>query len=184
MSLKAKLQISFIVVFVFVFTQIAFPLGVRVNSITVKDMDNIQNLPIFENLEKRENISNDGGSIVYFTENLQFRNNEHKYRFVDYEVSIEGMRLIPIKILDSKILVDDKYKNYVLAGVIEQYDKVISITKKTNFKFKLIVDSTNLSEEEITEMLKSIDVNIKWRAVSNWQRENKTYLPKNLIINY
>lgn len=60
----------------------------------------------------------------------------------------------------------------------EAYEKEISAAKASIMKFKLLADTGGMSQEEIHEMIRNIDIHIAWKAMPGWERENKVTLPE------
>lgn len=173
MKMKFWLYVSFFVVFTFVFSQIAFPLSAKVKSIKIKHAESAESLPVF-NAIRNNAVSTQNTTYEYFIKDAALKDvNDH--HFIEYEVCVESTRIIPIDILNSKITVNDKYKNRIIVKAAEPYEKEVSAIKSSNKKFKLLVDTSGMSLEEIHEMVKNIGIHVTWKAMPGWERENKVY---------
>jgi hypothetical protein len=179
MKMKLLLYIGFFVVFTFVFTQIAFPLSAKVKAINQKNARDADSIAVFKDI--KENVaSNQNENYEYLVKGALIKD-IRDHHFINYEIGIESTRLISIRILNSKITVNDKYKNRVILRTVETYEKEVSATKTSNKKFKLLVDINDMSHEEIQEMIRNIDIHVTWKVMPGWERVNKVYLPEGII---
>ena len=179
MKMKLWLYVGFFAVFAFIFSQIAFPLGAKVISINVWSAESEENICVFNDI--RNNIANSQkDNYEYFVKDTTLED-INDYHFIEYEVGVESTRLIPIKILNSKISVDLKYKDRVVLRATEPYEREVLVVKSLKKKFKLLVDTKDMSQDEIREMIKDIDIHITWKVMLGWERVNKVYLPEGSI---
>lgn len=179
MKLKLKLYICFFVLFTFVFSQIAFPLSAKITSISIKQADSDDSLPVFGTLVS-DGSSSDNVAHEVFIKDAEFKEAKY-YHFLEYVVDVDSTSLIPLDILDSKLTIDEKYKDRVIVRLLEPYDKVVSTVKSSNKRFLLLVDTSLMTREEIRDMVENITVYINWRALPGWERKNKVYLSQDTL---
>lgn len=176
MKMKIWLYVSYFVVFFFVFTQIAFPVGTKVKSIKVRNMGSAESVPAFN--EARVSTDNAQTAAYEYLVKAEALKDKKGLQFIEYEIEVESTSIIPVEITNIIITAGDKYKNRVIMKAEEAYEKEISAAKASIMKFKLLADTGGMSQEEIHEMIRNIDIHIAWKAMPGWERENKVTLPE------
>lgn len=179
MKMKIKLYIGYIIVFTFVFSQVAFPLSAKVSNINVVEADSSESLPVFNMLASDE-AKDRRYTREYLVKDVVLKDAKD-YHFLEYEINLESTSILPLDIIDSKLLADEKYKDRIIVRLIEPYDKVVSTVRKASNKFKILVDTSGLTEEEIHEMVESISIHVNWKSVTGLKRENRVYLPEDTL---
>jgi len=179
MKMKFWLYIVFFAVFTFVFSQIAFPFSAVVKSINMEYPGSAESLPVFNAIQS--NAANTGNlTFEYFIKDKEIKE-IYDHLFLEYEVVFESTGLIPIDILKSKVNVDERYKDRVIARAEGPFEKKISAVRPSSKKFTVLIDSSGMSQNEIHEMVNNIFIYVTWKSMPGWERESKVHLPEDTI---
>lgn len=177
--MKLWLYACFIAIFTVVFSQIAFPLAVRIDRVTVIPSAGGAYRAVFGNLEDETLKDMEAATKVPSGEE-DIGNQLESRHVVEFELGIESTRLMSIGILESRIEVGEGYKKRVLAATINTPDKV-NMLEPAYSKATVIYDTCNMTEGEIKEMVKSTKVYVGWDSLFGSRRENKAYMVESMI---
>lgn len=178
MHLKIYLYICFFLAFFIVWSQLAFPMAGKVINMDASPVDNEESVSVFNSIREAANNKAQSNYVEFFTDKALL-DELNSFHIVNYHIEIESTRIIPAKLIESRVIPQEKYVSRLIAKVDEQTSSAkASAFGKAIISFSILLDTTDLSGDEIDEMISTLSINITWKDFFGIGRDVRIIHPK------